>query len=259
MHRRAAWRVIERPLPREEKAFAQLRLWCDPRRLDEEDLPLLDSLLPHLAASLERALLDREARQDPLTGVAVRRVLERRLQEVYARILEEGGLMAVLMCDLDHFKRINDRWGHGTGDRALQAAARAFESALRSKPSGKDLLARYGGEEFTVLLDGTGGEEALAVGERLRRAVDVLDFRDEEGGTAIPLSASVGVAAFPELHIKTATELLLLADGALYEAKRQGRNQCLLGLGRGRYRRGDGELVTGSELPQQTSLPNFFS
>ena len=258
MHRRAEWDVVDRTLSAEGATVARLRLWIDPRQLDPSEQELFENLLPHLAASIQRSLLDREAKRDPLTGVAARRVLERRLQRAYREVVDHGGSMAVLMCDLDHFKRINDTFGHATGDRVLQAAARAFESALRGKGE-KDLLARYGGEEFTVLLEGADGADALQVAERLRGAVEALELTDEETNEEIPLTVSVGVAAFPDLWIQTPTELVLLADGALYEAKRQGRNRALLDLGQGRYRAGDGELVEAEDPPQPPEAPRVFS
>lgn len=258
MHKRADWRTIDRTLTAEGSEVARLRLWIDPRKLDEADLELFENLLPHLAASVQRALLDREAKRDPLTGVAARRVLERKLQKVYHHVVDHGGSMAVLMCDLDHFKRINDTYGHATGDRVLEAAARAFESALRGKGE-RDLLARYGGEEFTVLLEEANGQDALHVAERLRGAVEALEIEDDETGEAIPLTVSVGVAAFPDLWIQTPTELVLLADGALYEAKRQGRNVALLDLGQGRYQDGSGHIVEAEDPPKPPEAPRVFS
>lgn len=244
IHRRSEWRIVERRLAWGERAGARLRLWCDPRRLEAEDLELLDALLPQMAASIRQSLLDREAREDRLTGTAVRRVLERQLLAAYRNASEEGSPLAVIMCDLDRFKSINDTHGHLAGDQALSTVASVLGRHKRSD----DLLARYGGEEFTLLLESSDGEAALQVAERLRRAVEEIDF--EVDGTPVPLTMSAGVAAFPELTVKTATELLLLADGALYEAKRQGRNLCLLDLGGGRYVAPD-----GSELEAETRRP----
>src|SRR5262249_8798739 len=158
-------------------------------------LGLLGRLLAQMADSIHRSLLDREAREDPLTGVVVRRVLERRLREVHARCLEEGGNMAVLLCDLDFFKRINDTYGHGVGDEALVAVAQILDDSRRDT----HLCCRYGGEEFTLLLEATDGATALAIADRLRRKVESLQFL--AGEHRVPLTLSVGVAAFPELHI----------------------------------------------------------
>jgi len=253
VHRRSAWRILEYPLRSDGQQVARLRLWCDPRRLNPEEERLLDRLLPQMGASVHRSLLDREAREDPLTGVAVRRVLERRLHEVHARCLEEGGSMAVVMCDIDFFKRINDTHGHAVGDQALMAVATVLDGARRET----DLCCRYGGEEFTLLLDATDGETALAIAERLRQKVEGLDFRVED--KRVPLTVSSGVAAFPQLFVRTAAELLLFADGALYEAKGRGRNRCLLDLGQGRYRDPQGRIETAEDAAPVPEPPRIFA
>jgi diguanylate cyclase (GGDEF)-like protein len=253
IHRRSEWQLEERSLGVGGKPVARLTLWCDPRQLDDGDLALLDALLPQMAASIQQALLDREAREDRLTGAAVRRVLEKRLFEAFGRAVEEGTSLAVIMCDVDRFKAVNDRHGHAGGDRALAAVAAVLAHHKRTE----DLLARYGGEEFTLLLEGADGATALAVAERLRLAVAELAFEHLE--RPVPLTVSCGVAACPEVHVKTPSELLLLADAALYEAKRQGRNRCLLDLGRGRYLTPDGEsLITDDPRPEPPP-PRIFA
>lgn len=256
-HRRSEWRVLHHSLRASGEEVGQLSLWCDPRELSEDDLRLFENLLPQMAASIQRSLLDREARHDALTGVAARRELERRLEATWQRAVEDGSAVAVILCDLDHFKSINDTWGHAVGDRALQAAVGALESALRRQPHQEDLLARYGGEEFTALLDGTDGRVALRIAERLRRAVEKLDF--QEAGVSIPLTLSAGVAAFPDLHVDTAQELLQLADDALYEAKNQGRNRVLLDLGRGRFRDPRGQILEAERTSEPPEVPRIFS
>jgi diguanylate cyclase (GGDEF)-like protein len=255
VHKRVAWHTIEHRLhaPADEGGglLGVLRLWCDPRRLEPRDEALLASLVPHLASSLHRARLDREAKHDPLTGVLVRRVLERRLQELYRQSCEEGSPMAVILCDIDHFKRVNDTYGHDAGDQALIAVAQALDQGRRDH----DLLCRYGGEEFTVLLEASTGELALQVAERLRIAVESLEVVYE--GQRLPLRLSAGVAAFPELHVKTASELLLLADEALYGAKKGGRNRSLLHQGRGRFIDSDGRRY-GDATRSGPDLPRVF-
>ncbi len=205
-----------------------------------------------MASSVHRARLDREARLDPLTGVPVRRILESSLQRAFRRSCEEGSSLAVIMCDVDHFKQVNDTYGHAAGDQALIVVAEALNAQRREN----DLCCRYGGEEFTLLLEEASGEAALRLAERLRLAVSEVDLVFE--GRSIPLALSAGVAAFPELHIKTASELLLLADEALCEAKRSGRNRCLLHLGQGAF-----GAVAGTDLGQREKstqeAPRFFS
>lgn len=251
VHRRASWHVVEGDLVVEDEALAVVRAWCDPRRLDPEAEELFRSLLPLMASSLHRARLDREAKLDPLTGVPVRRMLERRLQQAYRQCCEEGTSMAVILCDIDHFKKINDTYGHAAGDAALVAFSQTLEAHRREA----DLCCRYGGEEFTLLCEATTGVSALGLAERLRLAVEALDFQYE--GTRIPLTMSLGVASFPELYVKTSSELLLLADEALYAAKQQGRNRSLLNLGRGAFRAPAGRTV-GARDAAPAEAPRIF-
>jgi diguanylate cyclase (GGDEF)-like protein len=255
-HRRSNWQVIERVLRVEGgKVIARIRLWCDPRVLDPHAVELLDGLLPQMAVSVERCLLDREAREDPLTGVAVRRFLEPRLHELHAQAIEEGLALSVILCDVDHFKRINDNFGHPVGDKALIAVAQVLKDERRDT----DLLCRYGGEEFVLVLEKTTGGTAMAIAERIRRQIAALDLESE--GQKIPLNMSFGVAAFPELYIKTAAELILFADEALYEAKRRGRNRCLLDLGQGRYMDVLGDVHVSEDAPAATAVaaPRIFA
>ncbi len=252
VHRRVAWRILEQPLEIDGEILARVRLWCDPRQIEPGAEELFATLGPQMASSVHRARLDREARLDPLTGVPVRRILESSLQRAFRRSCDEGRSLAVIMCDVDHFKQVNDTYGHAAGDQALIAVAKALDTERREG----DLCCRYGGEEFTLLLEDAPGEAALRLAERLRRAVAEIDLVFE--GRSIPLALSAGVAAFPELHIKTASELLMLADEALYEAKRSGRNRCLLNLGQGAFR-----SVAGTDLGNRAKsgqeAPRFFS
>ncbi|MEM8933268.1 MAG: GGDEF domain-containing protein [Acidobacteriota bacterium] len=236
IHRRAEWHIVERPLigpsgaDGDEATLARLRVWCDPRQIEPGASELFDTLVPQMASSVHRALLDREAKLDPLTGVPVRRVLEARLQRAFHRAHEDGTPMAVILCDIDFFKKVNDTHGHDAGDEALKLVATTLDENRRDD----DLCCRYGGEEFTVLLERADGEAALGLAERLRRAIESLHLIYAD--RPIPLTLSLGVAAFPDLHVKTASELVLLADEALYAAKAGGRNQALLNIGHGSYR-----------------------
>ncbi len=255
VHRRAAWRVIEEPLAvdtsdESREILARVRLWCDPRQIEPGAEKLFATLVPQMASSVHRARLDREARLDALTGVPVRRILDSSLQKAYRESCDQGRSLAVIMCDVDHFKQVNDTHGHAAGDEALIVVARTLDAVRREN----DLCCRYGGEEFTLLLENANGEAALRLAERLRQAVEDIELTFE--GRGIPLAVSAGVAAFPELQIKTAGELLLLADEALYEAKQSGRNRCLLNLGRGAFRSTSGKNVGGQPTPQEP--PRIF-
>ncbi len=252
-HRRSSWRLLDYPLVADGRALATLRLWCDPRAVDASEVALVEALLPQLTASVDRALLDRDAKLDPLTGVAMRRVLEQKLEETYRACVEDGGSMALLLCDLDHFKRINDTYGHAVGDQALVAVARVLAGRIKQR----DLCCRYGGEEFVLLLADADGATGLVVAERLRKEVEKLPLAVD--GKRVPLTLSAGVAAFPELYVSSPAELAQLADNALYQAKHRGRNLCLLDVGRGRFRTPAGTVFTSAEAQDEPAPPRIFA
>jgi diguanylate cyclase (GGDEF)-like protein len=133
----------------------------------------------------------------------------------------------------------------------------AVAAVLEAHRRDKDLCARYGGEEFAVVLEDTDGEAGLQVAERLREAVENLIFKPH--GKLIKLQLSAGVAAFPELHVKEAGELLELADEALYKAKKLGRNRCLLARGGGSFETVAGKIIDAAHKPAQRSIPTLFA
>jgi len=163
-----------------------------------------------------RAELEAQARQDPLTGLANHRVFHERLHEEVARARETGEPLALVLCDLDHFKRVNDTHGHPAGDAVLVEMARR----LRMQARGDDLVARTGGEEFAWILPGCSGEAGLRRAEDLRRAVASTPF--PVAGT---VTVSAGVCALADAG--DAPTMVSSADQALYWAKRQGRDTCV--------------------------------
>ena len=253
VHKRVEWRVLDRRLQAGGQRLARLRLWCDPRTLDRTAIELFDSLLPQFAAAVQRALLERQAHRDALTGLADRSLLEARLDEGLARAVAKGRPIGVVMCDIDGFKQVNDRYGHAAGDRALMKVSEVFRGHLR----GTDLGCRWGGEEFAVLLEKADGTESLRVAERLRAAVAKAGFDHE--GRQYPLTLSAGAAAFPDLHVKSPKELLKLADEALYEAKRRGRNMAYLNIGIGRFKSADGDVVETERVRPEVEPPTLFA
>ena len=170
-----------------------------------------DRLRTDLGTALELALID------PLTNLYNQRYLMRHLRG----LLENGQNrdLAVLMIDVDHFKSVNDEFGHAAGDNALRAIANVLRSCTRVF----DSLARYGGEEFVVVMPGTGIDDAALAAERLRAAVESAEFAWEPGGHC-HLTVSIGVAGSGR-RSDTPEALLHAADLALYEAKRAGRNR----------------------------------
>jgi two-component system, cell cycle response regulator len=131
----------------------------------------------------------------------------------------QGRQLAVLMVDVDHFKSVNDRYGHASGDRALRLIA----DSLRVNTRVFDSVARYGGEEFIIVMPGAGPTEAVAAAERLRQAVEKIEF-SAMTEMVMPLTISVGVAC-ASVKMNSSELLLQAADAALYRAKRGGRNR----------------------------------
>jgi diguanylate cyclase (GGDEF)-like protein len=176
---------------------------------------------------LHRDALDHENRHlstiDPLTGIYNRRMLEDLGTRAVSAAARTGGPVALLMIDLDHFKRVNDRYGHPAGDRVLRALSGLMGAHLRQH----DVLGRYGGEEFCAVLPGTGPEGALRSAERIRQAIENTQF--DVGGSFVPMTVSIGLsgtAAAP--RDISMDELVRLADRSLYEAKEGGRNRCVV-------------------------------
>jgi len=175
----------------------------------------------------ERETLITELRQlshrDHLTGLMNRRAFDDLGPAQLAQAERHRWPLALLLFDLDHFKRINDQHGHEIGDQVLQHVAQLAQAQLRSG----DLLARYGGEEFIALLPDCDDQAALALAERLRQAIQQQPPRLPDGST-LNLSASFGLAARPAGLQASLTELFSRADAALYAAKAKGRNQVQL-------------------------------
>ncbi|HEV2913962.1 MAG TPA: diguanylate cyclase [Pyrinomonadaceae bacterium] len=152
---------------------------------------------------------------DHLTGLANRRRFERQLEREVTRTLRYGRPFCLLLLDIDHFKQVNDTYGHDAGDEAIRQIAKTLQAGTR----GIDLAARIGGEEFAVILTETGFDGGVEVAERLRHAI-----KAEEIPTVGRITASFGVAEFPACA-QGGRELLMVTDAAMYEAKRQGRDR----------------------------------
>ncbi len=160
---------------------------------------------------------------DQLTGVKNRRYLDRVLQDEYARSYRYRHSMALLLLDVDHFKRFNDAWGHQVGDECLRQVAAIIRDTVRVSV---DHVARYGGEEFCVVMPETDAMGAFAVAERIRAAVEAMPFSAE--GQTVPVTISIGLAAQTPFNSEGSRELLKQADMALYQAKGDGRNRVIL-------------------------------
>lgn len=171
-----------------------------------------------------RAHLENLATHDELTGLKNYRYLNARLLEEWKRAERFHEPLAALMFDVDHFKDLNDTYGHAFGDAALKA----FAAKLRHGVRDIDVVARYGGDEFLVLLPNTHLAGALTVAERLWRDVTCTIVGDAGSDACETLCCSIGVAVYPSPSVKDKDTLLKAVDEALYAAKREGRNRIFV-------------------------------
>lgn len=186
-----------------------------PRQLSEEQKGVLSNLAGLVVRELE---LRKAANSDPLTGASNRGQFMRFGEAEWSRAERFDHPLTVLLLDIDHFKKINDTYGHDAGDDALRAVSAACRKSLRRQ----DLWARLGGEEFAVMLIESTAEEAQFMAERLRKAVSKLEIKSK--GKTFGMTTSIGVAA-ADLQGETLEDTMRRADEALYRAKEGGRNR----------------------------------
>ncbi len=204
----------------------------DQQPLGPADLEFAEAVITAAVAVIQRARmvehtmadnarLEQLAQTDPLTQLLNRRALAENITAEMERALRYDSSLALLMIDLDHFKMVNDTYGHLIGDDVLRDMA----SLLRDLVRENDLVARYGGEEFVILLPETDDAGADGFAERVRSAVKEKPFASRPGERAIALTASIGVATFPAARIESVEDLFARADAALYRAKADGRDR----------------------------------
>ncbi|KWR77660.1 MULTISPECIES: diguanylate cyclase [Pseudomonas] len=178
--------------------------------------------------SREHFLVSRLMRQmadhDALTGLHNRRSFDRQLERLWRQAQRDGTPLSLLLCDVDHFKAYNDRYGHQAGDEVLRSIGRALAASAR-RPL--DMAVRLGGEEFAVLLYGTDLDEARQRAEVLRQAVQSLGISHEGSSTAAEVTLSIGVSCLQPGAASALQAIYAHADRALYEAKAFGRNQVV--------------------------------
>jgi diguanylate cyclase (GGDEF)-like protein len=186
----------------------------------ESELQSLESVADICANSIQNAHYVERVKQlaylDGLTGIFNRRFFELRIMEEIERARRYGTGMAVIMADIDQFKRLNDEFGHLLGDEVLRQVSSLFHQQLRKI----DVVCRYGGEEFAILLTQITAQQAIAIAEKLRRMVESFQFP----GVPRTITISAGVAAFPT-HGTTRDDMIRAADSGLYAAKQAGRNR----------------------------------
>lgn len=170
----------------------------------------------------KNAELARLSAMDGLTGILNRRSFDELLEKEWDRAVREKASLSLIMIDIDHFKLFNDNYGHQGGDSCLKKVACQLDSVVQ-RPA--DFVARYGGEEFSVVLPGTDVKGAEEIAESLRAAIEKLSITHEYSSTAGYVTISSGVAAIEPKKERLASELIKMADWALYQAKEEGRNR----------------------------------
>ena len=195
-------------------------------RIERRIVDMVSQFAAHAALSMENARLylqvQKQAETDSLTGIPNRRTFQTALERELSRAARNGEQVTLAMFDIDHFKSLNDTYGHQVGDDVLKKVAQSLATACRDF----DTPARYGGEEFVVILPSCSSKESLMVAERLRQATADIE-------AVTPVTVSAGVATFPT-HASDPHALIKAADEALYESKRAGRDRVTRSRRRGR-------------------------
>jgi two-component system cell cycle response regulator len=223
--------VIALPFPLRGSAAGVffLRTTHDDPPLNRSDLGFAEQVIEAAMTALEKAYDIREeqggaelrqlADSDPLTGIPNRRVFDTRIQDEIDRANRYDQVVTVVLIDIDDFKRINDTFGHQVGDTVLKQLAGLLKRELRTM----DFLARIGGEEFVIILPETGGTGARLFADRILRRIGQHNFGD--ASSEVWVTASAGLATFPDERVEDRESLLKLADENLYRAKHAGRNR----------------------------------
>jgi len=212
------------PLVSDRKSMTGLVvLACKTSELRGEQRLLIDSVRTGAAPYVQNAVLHRKLEElaalDELTHLLNRRFGMRRLREEFSRSTRHGVPLSVIMFDIDHFKTVNDTYGHDAGDAVLRSVASVLETSVRSG----DVACRYGGEEFLIVAPGMGLNDASKLADRVRRTVETrpIEWRDQ----VFHVTMSAGAAAWPLARPSVAEELVTCADNALYHAKESGRDR----------------------------------
>ena len=201
-----------------------------PNAFDAQHLQFFSVIGYQMAATLKQfqrfSSVKKEAIYDTLTGLVNRRYFEERLSIETQKAFPASSDLSVIMVDIDHFKKVNDTYGHAGGDEVLREIASLLKNSVRKQ---EDMVARYGGEEFVLVLPEVSLEVASTIAERIRRSVENTPI--DIGETQAHLTISLGVSSFPTHRATSKEELVKMADLALYDAKRGGRNRVCIFTG----------------------------
>jgi diguanylate cyclase (GGDEF)-like protein len=171
--------------------------------------------------SLKTKNFERLASRDPLTGIPNKRALDVTFDKLFKALTKERRVLSICVLDIDHFKRINDTYGHEAGDEVLRRFALTVKNSIRNN----DFFARYGGEEFIVLLPDTSLNDACHVATKIKHMISTMNLNEIDAN--LHITVSIGVASTQERHFVDTHHLFKLADARLYEAKNKGRNRIL--------------------------------
>jgi len=228
MQKYGAKSILYIPLRIKEQLIGIVELWESrhKREFSAHEINICKLLAQQTAVAIANARLYEEVQNlaltDPLTGLYNRRGLFEIGHIEFTRTHHLERPFSMIMIDIDHFKRVNDKYGHPVGDQVLQFMASELQSMVR----GSDIVGRYGGEEFAIFLSGSDGHAAIELAERLRAVIEKRPFH--VGETKIKITISLGVAEYNENSPDLET-LVARADQALYVAKHKGRNRAVLG------------------------------
>ncbi|NLC33317.1 MAG: sensor domain-containing diguanylate cyclase, partial [Clostridiales bacterium] len=192
---------------------------------DDSVLDRLTVYGPILALAFNNAITHQQMQQlaalDSLTGIYNRRFGYNRIQEEFSRSIRSGTALSLIMLDIDHFKMINDTYGHSIGDKMILLITKTMKTAIRDG----DILIRYGGEEFLCILPGASQNDAALIAERIRIMVKDSILKSDE--QEIKTTVSLGTATYPNKQINDIQQFISLADSAMYTAKNSGRNKVV--------------------------------
>jgi len=197
-----------------------------PNAFDAQDLQFFSVIGYQMAATIEHlqrlSSIKNLAIYDTLTGLYNRRYFEERFGTEVQQSFTNKTPLSLILIDIDHFKKVNDTFGHPEGDKILRGVASLLKNSVRKK----DTVARYGGEEFILILPEAGVEAASMIAERIRKLVESTRF--DVGNAHLNATISLGISSFPSHRARSKDELVKMADLALYRAKREGRNRVSL-------------------------------
>ncbi len=190
---------------------------------DQSKIEKIRIQLKNLSLALHNAIIHEQIQElaaiDPLTGIFNRRFGLGRLKEEYSRSIRANSPLGIAMLDLDHFKKVNDNYGHLAGDKVLVNCSKLMKNLLRDG----DVLMRYGGEEFLMLLPGASMKDTMELADKIRRVIE--DNHVPYGDFEIKITCSMGIGSIPECSVLSEDDLLYKVDKALYLSKENGRNQ----------------------------------